>query len=40
MVHKVRKGGEGPMVPSHLNFLDVGDSFGGEGEGEGWCEWN
>jgi hypothetical protein len=34
MVHIVKKGGEGPMVPSHLNFIYVGDSLcGGEGSG-------
>ncbi len=35
MVHIVKKGGEGLMVPSHLNFLYVGDSLGGGR----WCEW-
>lgn len=40
MVHIVKKSGEGPMVPSHLNFLDVGDSSGGDGAGVGvvWME--
>ncbi len=35
MVHIVKKGGEGPMVPSHLNFLYVGDSWGVGGGGGG-----